>query len=47
MKDRIDYNTRYATANPDVVYTFAWLDLKKEGPMVLDMQPKLRGKHAA
>ncbi len=42
-KDRIDYNLRYTTGNPDVIYAFAWLDLKKEGPMVLDMPPKLQG----
>ena len=41
-KDRIDYNLRYTTGNPDVIYAFAWLDLKKEGPMVLDMPPKLQ-----
>ena len=40
-KDRIDYNTRVTTANPDVIYAFAWLDLKKEGPTVLEMPPKL------
>jgi hypothetical protein len=38
-------------ANPDfvseAVYAFAWLDWKKEGPTVLDITPKLRGKHAA
>jgi hypothetical protein len=42
-KDRIDYNTRVTTANPDVIYAFAWLDLKKEGPTVLEMPPKLQG----
>jgi len=42
-KDRIDYNLEYTTGNPDVIYAFAWLDLKKEGPMVLDMPPKLQG----
>ncbi|MBT3289534.1 MAG: DUF1254 domain-containing protein, partial [Victivallales bacterium] len=42
-KDRIDYNLEYTTGNPDVIYAFAWLDLKKDGPMVLDMPPKLQG----
>ena len=42
-KDRIDYNTLVSTANPDVIYAFAWLDLKKEGPTVLDMPPQLQG----
>ena len=42
-KDRIDHNFTYTTGNPDVIYAFAWLDLKKEGPMVLDMPPKLQG----
>ncbi len=42
-KDRIDYHLEYTTGNPDVIYAFAWLDLKKEGPTVLDMPPKLQG----
>ena len=42
-KDRIDHNTRVTTANPDVIYAFAWLDLKAEGPTVLDMPPGLQG----
>ncbi len=42
-KDRIDFNTLVTTANPDVIYAFAWLDLKKEGPTVLDMPPELQG----
>ena len=42
-KDGIDHNFRFTTGNPDVIYAFAWLDLKKEGPMVLDMPPKLQG----
>ncbi|MEH6822631.1 MAG: DUF1254 domain-containing protein [Motiliproteus sp.] len=42
-KDRIDFNTRVSTANPDVIYAFAWLDLDKQGPMVLDMPPRLQG----
>ncbi len=42
-KDRIDYHTLVTTANPDVIYAFAWLDLKKEGPTVLDMPPELQG----
>jgi len=46
-KDRIDYRLEYTTGNPDLIYAFAWLDWKKEGPTVLNMPPKLRGKHAA
>jgi hypothetical protein len=42
-KNLIDHNFRFTTGNPDVIYAFAWLDLKKEGPMVLDMPPKLQG----
>ena len=42
-KDRIDYRLEYSTGNPDVIYAFAWLDLKKEGPTVLEMPPKLQG----
>ena len=40
-KDRIDYRLEYTTGNPDVIYAFAWLDLKKDGPMVLDFDCKL------
>lgn len=42
-KDRPDYNMLFTTANPDVIYAFAWLDLKKEGPMVIDAPPNLQG----
>ncbi len=42
-KNRPDYNMLFTTANPDVIYAFAWLDLKKEGPMVLEMPPNLQG----
>ena len=46
-KDRIDYRLENTTGNPDVAYAFAWLNSKKEDPTVLDMTPKLPGKHAA
>ncbi|MEH6557356.1 MAG: DUF1254 domain-containing protein [Oceanicoccus sp.] len=42
-KNRPDSKMLFSTANPDVIYAFAWLDLKKEGPMVLDMPPGLQG----
>ena len=42
-KDRINYQLEYTTGNPDVIYAFAWLDLEKECPTVLDMPPKLQG----
>ncbi len=42
-KDRIDYRLEYTTGHSDVIYAIAWLDLKKDGPMVLDMPPKLQG----
>ena len=42
-KDLIDHNLHYTTGNPDVIYAFAWLDLKKEGPTVVEMPPKLQG----
>lgn len=42
-KDGIDHNLHYTTGNPDVVYAFAWLDLKKEGPTVVEMPPRLQG----
>jgi hypothetical protein len=42
-KDRIDYKFEYTTGNPDVIYAIAWMDLKKDGPIVMDMPPKLQG----
>jgi hypothetical protein len=42
-KDRIDFNLEHTTGNPDVIYAFAWLDLKKDGPTVMDMPPNLQG----
>jgi hypothetical protein len=42
-KNLIDSNFRYTTGNPDVIYAFSWLDLKKNGPTVLEMPPKMQG----
>lgn len=42
-KDRIDARTVVLTPNPDVIYAFAWLDLKRDGPTVVEAPPKLQG----
>lgn len=40
---RIGPETLAVTSNPDVSYAFAWLDLKTDGPTVIDAAPKLQG----
>ena len=42
-KDRIDAKTIVLTANPDVIYAFAWLDLDRDGPTVVEAPPGLQG----
>lgn len=42
-KDRPNANTIVTTANPDVIYTMSYLDLKKEGPTVVDLPPQMQG----
>jgi hypothetical protein len=42
-KDRINHHTIIATPNPDVIYAIAWLNLKKDGPTVIEAPPKLQG----
>ncbi|CAD6558310.1 hypothetical protein LMG27952_06607 [Paraburkholderia hiiakae] len=42
-KDRPDAKTVVLTANPDVLYSFAWLDLNADGPTVVDAPPQLQG----
>lgn len=40
---RIGPEVLAVTSNPDVSYAFAWLDLKADGPMVIDAAPNLQG----
>lgn len=40
---RIRPETLAVTSNPDVSYAFAWLDLKGDGPTVIEAAPKLQG----
>lgn|SRR5215213_622482 len=42
-KDRIDANTVVLTANPDVIYALAWLDLDRDGPTVVEAPAGLQG----
>ena len=42
-KDRLNAKTVVLTANPDVLYAFAWLDLKRDGPTVVEAPPQLQG----
>src|SRR5689334_2674816 len=42
-KDRIDAKTIMIAPNPDVIYGFAWLDLKAEGPTVVEVPPLIQG----
>ncbi|MFB2597453.1 DUF1214 domain-containing protein [Herbiconiux sp. P17] len=40
---RIGPETLAVTSNPDVSYAFAWLDLKTDGPTVVEAAPNLQG----
>jgi hypothetical protein len=40
---RIGPKVLAVTSNPDVSYAFAWLDLKADGPTVIDAAPNLQG----
>ncbi len=42
-KDRINAKTVILTPNPDVIYAFAWLDLKRDGPTVVEAPPQMQG----
>lgn len=42
-KKRLDAKTLVTTPNSDVLYAMSYLDLGKEGPMVLDAPPGLQG----
>lgn len=41
-KDRLDANTLITTPNSDVIYGIGFLNLAKDGPMVLDVPPNLQ-----
>lgn len=42
-RKRLDPNTLVTTPNSDVVYAMAFLDLKKDGPMVIEVAAGLQG----
>jgi hypothetical protein len=42
-RKRLDPNTLATTPNSDVVYAMAFLDLAKDGPMVVEVAPGLQG----
>ena len=42
-KDRLNAKTLVTTPNSDVIYALGFLDLAKDGPMVIDVPPGLQG----
>lgn len=42
-KDRLSAETLVSTPNSDLVYGMGYLDLKKDGPTVIEVPPKLQG----
>ncbi|MFC1836231.1 DUF1254 domain-containing protein [Thermodesulfobacteriota bacterium] len=42
-KDRLTAETLVSTPNSDVIYGMGYLDLKKDGPTVIEVPPKLQG----
>ena len=42
-KDRLTSDTLVSTPNCDVIYGMGYLDLKKDGPTVIEVPPKLQG----
>ena len=42
-KDRLSAETIVSTPNSDVIYGMGYLDLKKDGPTVIEVPPKLQG----
>ncbi|AZG15961.1 MULTISPECIES: DUF1254 domain-containing protein [Cupriavidus] len=42
-KDRLNAKTRVTTPNSDVIYAMGYLDLKEDGPMVIEVPPGLQG----
>jgi len=43
FKKRLDAKTLITTPNSDVIYALGYLDLKEDGPMVIDVPPGLQG----
>jgi hypothetical protein len=42
-KERLDAKTLVTTPNSDVIYAMGYLDLKQDGPMVIEVPPGLQG----
>ena len=42
-KDRLNAKTLVTTPNSDVIYAMGYLDLKADGPMVIEVPPGLQG----
>ncbi|MEW1865599.1 DUF1254 domain-containing protein [Streptomyces sp. NBC_00669] len=42
-KDRMDARCKVTTPNADVIYAMSYLDLKKDGPLVVQAPPKVLG----
>lgn len=43
FKDRLNSKTLITTPNSDVIYALGYLDLKDDGPMVIEVPPGLQG----
>jgi len=43
FKDRLNAKTLITTPNPDVIYALGYLDLKDDGPIVIEAPPGLQG----
>jgi hypothetical protein len=43
FKDRLDAKTLITTPNSDVIYALGYLDLREDGPMVIEAPPGLQG----
>ena len=43
FKQRLNAKTLITTPNSDVIYAMGYLDLTEEGPMVIEVPPKLQG----
>ena len=43
FKDRLNAKTLITTPNSDVLYALGYLDLKEDGPMVIEVPPGLQG----
>src|SRR5215813_2158791 len=43
FKDRLNAKTLITTPNSDVIYALGYLDLKEDGPMVIEVPPGMQG----